>query len=140
MSTRLALWARLARITAACGFVVLSGFLLVEVGFEPGATGVASTRAPGRSMPLPLPPELEPGADDPLAPKPSASSNPDPPPSPRQILVDIGPPRSDVFVDGRRVGQTPFLGQVRCRPGREISIHVIPERGLPLEEKRVCPP
>jgi len=139
VSTRLALWARVARITAASGFVALSGFLLVEVGFEPGPTGVASAMAPPRRMPLPVPPELEPGADDPLAPKASASASLDPLPSPRQILVDIGPPRSDVFVDGRRVGQTPFLGQVRCRPGREISIHVIPERGLPLQEKRVCP-
>jgi len=58
---------------------------------------------------------------------------------PRQILIDLGPARSEVYVDGRRVGQTPFLGQVKCRPGREISVQVIPERGLPLGEKRVCP-
>jgi hypothetical protein len=135
---RLALAARLARITAATGFVALSGYLLVEVGLDPPAPGLATVGARGRRIAA-LPPDLEPSADDPLAPKPIASASADPPPSPRQILVDIGPPRSDVFVDGRRVGQTPFLGQVRCRPGREISIHVIPERGLPIEEKRVCP-
>jgi hypothetical protein len=141
VSTRLALCARLARITAAVGLASISVYLLFDVGLEPGAMGVASAKAPGRRLSLPLPPALEPPSDDdPLAPKPMTSAGADPPPSSRQILVDVGPPRSDVFVDGRRVGQTPFLGQVRCRPGREISIHVVPERGLPLQEKRVCPP
>jgi len=78
----------------------------------------------------------EPGA---IAVAPPGAADPAGPLSPHQILIDLGPPRSEVFVDGRRVGHTPFVGQVMCRPGREFSIHVVPERGFPIEEQRVCP-
>lgn len=139
---RLALWARWARLTAAALFAILS--LTVLAATAPGALATEAETAP---RPRPLPPSpvasqpAQAESDLPATPPPTSPTAELPSlPSPRQILIDLGPPRSEVFVDGRKVGQTPFLGQVKCRPGREIKIQIVPERGLPFEERRLCPP
>lgn len=132
--------ARLSRITASGAFAAFSLFLLLEVGLD--SLGSVEPAAP---PPRALPTEAARPAGPPLLPEAKAVSSataeeqPLPPLRPRQILIDLGPPRSEVFVDGHSVGRSPFVGQVKCRPGREISIVVIPERGLPLQEQRVCP-
>jgi len=131
--------ARWLRFVAAAAFAVFCSTVLVRTApaaFEPAPL----------IPPRPLPEDVAPAtaADQPASGGSSAAQPQGgeilPAPSPRQILIDIGPPRSEVFVDRRRVGQTPFVGQVRCTPGREITIQVIPERGLPITETRICPP
>lgn len=136
---RLAEVSALLRLLASSAFAALSLTLLwasVPESFRD------QPEAPPRPLSLPgRPVALAEATSAPLASAaPAAEEQALPPLSPRQILVDLGPPRSEVFVDGRRVGQTPFLGQVKCRPGREIQVQVIPERGFPLNETRVCPP
>jgi hypothetical protein len=137
--------ARVTRVAAASCFAAWSLLVLTEVAFDsarqsapppppPRTPGNVSERAPASAGPHAL--TSAPGATEPATPEPTAPAGPL---SPRQILIDLGPPRSEVFVDGRRVGHTPFVGQVMCRPGREISNHVVPARGFPLEEQRVCP-
>ncbi len=56
----------------------------------------------------------------------------------RRILVDLGPERSDVYVNGQRVGQTPFGGQVSCSLDEILKVQVLPARGIPLERTVVC--
>lgn len=56
----------------------------------------------------------------------------------RRILVDLGPERSEVFVNGRSLGRVPFAGQVHCSDGDEIRIQVLPPEGIPLERKVSC--
>lgn len=57
----------------------------------------------------------------------------------RSILVDFGPPRSELFINGRKVGNTPYAGQIGCRDGDKIRVQVVPRVGLPLEKMMLCP-
>jgi hypothetical protein len=133
--------ARVTRLLATGGFAAFALFLLTEVGLDSIRPSGAPARPP---PPRALASEPEQQAPRPVEPPQVSSAvrieQTAGPLSPHQILIDLGPPRSEVFVDGHSVGRSPFMGQVKCRPGREISIVVVPERGLPIEEKRVCPP
>lgn len=59
---------------------------------------------------------------------------------PRRVTLGVsaGPPRSDVYVNGRLVGQTPFLGDTSCKTGQEIRVEVVPPKGPPLTYVRDC--
>ncbi len=59
-------------------------------------------------------------------------------PKRRQIFVDFGPSRSEVYLDGRRVGKTPFVGQITCRDGDQIRIEVVPPQGMPIRRTGTC--
>jgi hypothetical protein len=48
-----------------------------------------------------------------------------------QLYVNVGPERSVVFVNGVRVGQTPFIGEVGCRTGDLVRVDVDPPSGVP---------
>ncbi len=56
----------------------------------------------------------------------------------RRILVDLGPERSDVYVNGRKVGKTPYGGQVSCLDGETIQVQVVPARGVPINARVKC--
>jgi hypothetical protein len=70
-------------------------------------------------------------------PAPTASA---PSGQPRSVTLGVsaGPPRSDVYVNGRKVGQTPFLGDTSCKTGQAIRIEIMPARGAPLVYTRDC--
>lgn len=61
-----------------------------------------------------------------------------PPSSVRALFVNWGPPRSEVRVQGRVVGHTPFAGQYTCRDGDRLEVSVIPTVGPPLSKTLVC--
>lgn len=74
-----------------------------------------------------------------------AGEAPDPPEKkgaekkqPRNILVDLGPARSAVYLNGRLVGKTPYGGQYACEEGKEIVIEVLPPTGAPLRRTAPC--
>jgi hypothetical protein len=52
--------------------------------------------------------------------------------------VNHGKPRSDVYVNGIRVGNTPFLGDTSCKSGQTIRIEVVEAQGPPLTYVREC--
>jgi hypothetical protein len=52
--------------------------------------------------------------------------------------ISYGPPRSDVYVNGRHVGQTPFLGDTSCKTGNSLKIEILPPKGLPITYLREC--
>lgn len=54
------------------------------------------------------------------------------------LAVTAGPPRSEVYVDGVRVGQTPFLGDSSCRAGAPLRVELLPPSGPPLRYERSC--
>jgi hypothetical protein len=56
----------------------------------------------------------------------------------RSIVVDFGPPRSEVFLNGRLVGQSPFAGQVSCRDGDVVHVAVLPPHGAPILRDMRC--
>jgi hypothetical protein len=49
----------------------------------------------------------------------------------RTLFVDLGPPRSDVYVNGVSVGRTPYAGTWGCRDGDEVRIIVVPPGKAP---------
>jgi hypothetical protein len=52
--------------------------------------------------------------------------------------VSAGPPRSEVYVNGRRVGHTPFLGDTSCKSGLPLRIELVPPTGAPWTYEREC--
>jgi len=54
------------------------------------------------------------------------------------VVVTAGPSRSLVYVRGRQVGKTPFVGEVVCVPGNPVKIEVVPPKGMPLSSERLC--
>jgi len=56
----------------------------------------------------------------------------------RRLLVDVGPGRSEVFVQGRKVGHTPYVGQINCSEGQPIRIEILPPQGAPVARSAIC--
>jgi hypothetical protein len=42
------------------------------------------------------------------------------------LSVIVGPQQSDVFVNGRRVGMSPYVGDLSCKQGENLRIEVVP--------------
>lgn len=66
------------------------------------------------------------------------------PPAPRgkavrvRFSITAGPDRSDVYVDGSKLGQVPYLGDSSCRAGEPVSIEIVPKTGNKLKFERTC--
>lgn len=56
------------------------------------------------------------------------------------LSISAGAPRSEVWVNGSKRGNTPFLGEVSCKVGASLRIEVVPPRGAPLVYERECRP
>lgn len=56
----------------------------------------------------------------------------------RRLVVDYGPERAPVYVNGRRVGQVPYVGMVHCVDGEEVKVQVLPPKGVPLTRHPIC--
>lgn len=56
----------------------------------------------------------------------------------RRIIVDLGPERSKVFINGMFVGETPYGGQLSCGSKAQIDLVVLPETGAPLRRSLIC--
>lgn len=56
----------------------------------------------------------------------------------RHIFVDLGPARSNVYIAGKLVGQTPFGGQISCVEGGGVEVVVLPEHGAPIKRLYEC--
>jgi len=56
----------------------------------------------------------------------------------RRIVVDQGPERSLVYLNGEQVGQTPYVGQISCEDGTSIRVTVLPAAGAPIRSRVAC--
>ncbi len=54
------------------------------------------------------------------------------------ISVTVGPPRSEVFVNGRRLGLSPYLGDFSCKRGEPLRVQIVPERGPLMTRRARC--
>lgn len=79
-----------------------------------------------------------------LLPPPSATvASPEAgPPAPINVsvMVNLGAVRSEVYIDGRKRGLTPFIGELTCVPKTQVRVEVLPPRGLPLAGTLECQP
>jgi hypothetical protein len=113
---------------AAAGFehamtVSRANFADRPAAHETGPVGAVSS-APTKPAPAPpAPPSTAPAPQSPL----------------RMTLgVNYGPARSEVYVNGRLVGQTPFLGDTSCKSGQPVRIEIVPPTTAPLTYARRC--
>ncbi len=96
-------------------------------------------------------PKLSPSGEAPLVPSgvPVSSGPPLEPAGPTAVagaslrvplVVSGGAPRSEVYVNGIKVGQSPYLGEVSCKAGELVKIEVLPPSGSPAAHMRRCAP
>jgi hypothetical protein len=57
-----------------------------------------------------------------------------------QLMVNVGTERADVFVDGSKVGSSPFVGTISCNTGAKVDIEVVITKGVVYAYKRTCEP
>ncbi len=55
------------------------------------------------------------------------------------LIVNVGPERSEVFVNGVPVGRTPYLGDLQCARGNKVKVDILPpNKGKPLTRTVEC--
>lgn len=124
---------------------VVAAGLLAVMGVRFGVTGVLFAmreRAPtldGAAAPPP-----------PRSASPTATTAPVPTPAGTQVksgaalrvslVVTGGPDRSELRVDGVKVGSTPYVGEVTCKAGENVRLELLPPKGLPIAHERKCLP
>ena len=122
-------------VSARFAYAALSHALEVTTG----AVAVSPRPHPTESSPVLAPePSLTPARQAALAPVPSGDSPAAGRPVSVMLSVDYGTPRSDVYVNGRKVGQTPYLGDTSCKAGQALKIEIVQAKGVPLTYDRVC--
>jgi hypothetical protein len=55
-----------------------------------------------------------------------------------RLSVDVGPDRSEVFVDGVKRGQVPFVGDATCALGEKLVVEVVPKAGAKQRFEQPC--
>jgi hypothetical protein len=55
-----------------------------------------------------------------------------------QLGISAGPGRSEIYVNGRLLGNTPFVGDTSCKTGLLLRIELVPPSGPPLVYEREC--
>lgn len=48
------------------------------------------------------------------------------------LAVSAGAPRSEVYVNGSRLGLSPYLGDYTCKRGEKLKIEIVPVANAPL--------
>ena len=124
-----------AGLGAAVGLRIMMG-AIAEARPE-RAAGVVEPKRPEPPPLMALAEELTP---PPLAPPPR--SQPDEAPSGLSLRlmlsVVVGPERSEVYVNGRRLGLSPYLGDFTCKQGENLKIEVVPVRQPLITRQAKC--
>lgn len=70
----------------------------------------------------------------------SASPSPSNRPIRVQALLSVkhGTLRSEVYVNGELVGNTPYAGDLNCKRGDPVSVEIVPRRGTPIVRSPLC--
>jgi hypothetical protein len=56
------------------------------------------------------------------------------------LVVNAGPERSEVYVNGTFKGHSPFVGEIACERDAPIRVELIPEGKVPKRYERPCVP
>jgi hypothetical protein len=54
------------------------------------------------------------------------------------LSVVAGPERSEVYVNGSRLGLSPYLGDYTCKHGEELRIEVVPAHQALITRSATC--
>jgi hypothetical protein len=135
-------WTRCASQLLGAGLGAALGLrIMIGAIAEAQALRAAALEPPAPEQPalLALAEELTP--PPPAAPPPQRSRHGEAPtgPSVRLMLsVVVGPERSEVYVNGRRLGLSPYLGDFTCKHGENLKIEVVPVRKPLITRQAKC--
>lgn len=122
-----------ARALGAIGVLVIAGrFAFVSAK---AATTAAPTEAPSGSAP--------PARGSERAPITERPGEPRPVPGKGKIvrvtaMITLPPDQSEIFIDGARIGRTPYMGDVECEAGKRVRVKLVPPKGPTVELDRSC--
>jgi len=54
------------------------------------------------------------------------------------LAISAGAPRSEVYVNGARLGLSPYLGDFTCKRGEKLKIEIVPARGALVVREATC--
>jgi hypothetical protein len=136
-----------AAVARASGVAqVVAAGLLAVMGVRFGVEGVlfaVRERAPTLDDKAAPPPRSAPtttGSSAPVAPVPTGTPVKSGSAIRVPLVVTGGADRSELRVDGVKVGQTPYVGEVTCRAGEVVRLELLPPKGLPSSHERKCLP
>lgn len=60
--------------------------------------------------------------------------------SPLRLLLSVmaGPERSEVYVNGSRLGLSPYVGDYSCKQGEPLRIEIVPSRASLITRSATC--
>lgn len=124
-------------LTAALGAALGLRIMIDAIGAARSAPA-AAVAAPEKPPLLELADELTGRAPQPPV-QPEQPEDEEPARSVRLSLsVLAGPERSEVFVNGTRLGLSPYLGDFTCKEGEDLNVQVIPSRGALITRQAKC--
>ncbi|MEY4546367.1 MAG: hypothetical protein RL685_2562 [Pseudomonadota bacterium] len=71
-------------------------------------------------------------------PAPERSSAPGGPSMRLMLSVNAGPERSEVYVNGSRLGFSPYVGDLTCKQGEQLRVEVVPPKGALVTRSAIC--
>jgi hypothetical protein len=54
------------------------------------------------------------------------------------LSVKHGVQRSEVYVNGELVGNTPYAGDLNCKRGEPVTVEIVPRRGPAIVRSPIC--
>lgn len=60
--------------------------------------------------------------------------------APLRLMLSVlaGPERSEVYVNGSRVGYSPYLGDLSCKSGEKLRIEIVPQKAPLILRSATC--
>lgn len=124
---------------------LLGGVLCAALGLRIMIVAVGEARAARAAAPAPeTEPALRQLAEQISAPAEEIEALPAPAPAPEVkslrlfLSVVVGPERSEVFVNGARLGLSPYLGDFTCKQGESLAIDIVPVERPLITRRATC--
>jgi hypothetical protein len=128
---------------AGRGAQLLGGALVAALGVRVMTLAIGEAQA--RRLPAPEPAVIAPPAAAPARAEPVRAPLGPPPKTvpkgaPLRLMLSVlaGPERSEVFVNGSRLGLTPYLGDLSCKQGEPLRIEVVPAQQGLISRSAIC--
>jgi hypothetical protein len=125
------------------GAQLLGGTLVAALGLRVMTLAIGEAQA--RRLPASEPVAVAPPAPAPAPAEPVRAPLGPPPKTvpkgaPLRLLLSVlaGPERSEVFVNGSRLGLTPYLGDLSCKQGEPLRVEVVPAHQGLISRSAIC--
>ncbi len=54
------------------------------------------------------------------------------------LSVNAGPERSEIYVNGSRLGLSPYVGDYSCKQGEQLRVELVPPKGALVTRSAIC--